>query len=110
MHRNSPGIINARGNLTPDQLNQFSPTNDGNTNFDDAVQNLQSKFKNERIFNLLLRTSLVFVLLLLLSNFLVFNSYFSKAEAARGKLAIDNEARKSLTIARDRIVEKERKV
>ncbi len=91
-------------------LNFLSPTSDGNTNFDDAVQNLQSKFKNERIFNLLLRTSLVFVLLLLLSNFLVFNSYFSKVEAARGKLAIDNEARKSLTIARDRIVEKERKV
>lgn len=91
-------------------LNFLSPASNGNTNFDDSIQNLQSRFKNERIFSLLLRTSLVFILLILLSNFLVFNSYFSKMETTRERLAIDNEARKNLTLVRDRVTDKQKKV
>ncbi|MGW9686778.1 hypothetical protein [Flagellimonas sp. 2504JD1-5] len=91
-------------------LDFLTPSHYGNTNFDDTVQSLLSEFKNQRIFGLLLRTSLVVVLVLLLSNFLVFNSYFGKVEAAKESLAIDNEARKNLTIVRDRVEEKERKV
>lgn len=91
-------------------LGFLSPPNHGDSNFDYTIQDLQSEFKNQRVFGLLLRTSLVFVLFLLLSNFLVFNSYFGKMEAAREKLAVDNESRKNLTVVRDRIAEKERKV
>ncbi|MEX0313980.1 MAG: hypothetical protein AB3N18_07365 [Allomuricauda sp.] len=91
-------------------LNFLSPGDTGNSNFGDTILNLRSEFKNQRSFSLVLRSGLVFVLLLLLSNFLIFNSYFNKTEAVRGKLAIDNEARKNLIVVKNRVEEKERKV
>ncbi|MGX1931325.1 hypothetical protein [Flagellimonas sp. 2504JD4-2] len=91
-------------------LSFLSPSGKDNTNLEDIVQHLRSEFKNNRTFSLLLRTSLIFILLLLLSNFLAFNSYFTKVEAAREKLAIDNEARKSLILVRERVESKEKKV
>ncbi|SNY99671.1 hypothetical protein [Flagellimonas pacifica] len=91
-------------------LNFLSPTSIDRTNFDHLTQSLLFKFKNNRIFSLSLRTSLIFVLFVLLVNFLVFSAYFNKTQAVQEKLAFDNETRKSLTLIQDRVSEKEKKV
>lgn len=80
------------------------------SNFDDVVENLQNEFANGRTFGILLRSSLVFILLLLLSNFFLFNFYFNGVQLSKENLAFENENKKSLTIIRDRVAEKEKKV
>ncbi|WP_420603233.1 hypothetical protein [Flagellimonas sp.] len=91
-------------------LGFLSPALPDRTNFEHTVQKLQYEFKNNRIFGLSLRASLIFVLFVLLVNFLVFNSYFNKTQTVQEKLAFDNETRKSLTLVQDRVAEKEKKV
>lgn len=80
------------------------------SNFDDVVENLQNEFANSRTFDILLRSSLVFILLLLLSNFFLFNFYFNEVQLSKENLAFENENKKNLTAIRDRVAEKEKKV
>ncbi len=80
------------------------------SNFDMAIENLQSEFKNHRAFDILLRSSLVFILLLLLSNFLFFNFYFNKVRSSKENLVVENVNKKNLITVRERVVEKEKKV
>ncbi|MEC7263730.1 MAG: PilN domain-containing protein, partial [Bacteroidota bacterium] len=50
------------------------------------------------------------ILGVLLANFLVFNHYFKKSERIRTNLALDSENKKNLTMIRDKVNEKEKKV
>lgn len=80
------------------------------SNFGDVAQNLQSEFATSRTFGILLRSSLGFILLLLLSNFLFFNFYFDRVQLSKENLAFENENKKNLIAVRDRVTEKEKKV
>nr|WP_298927861.1 hypothetical protein [uncultured Allomuricauda sp.] len=80
------------------------------SNFVDVVESLQNEFANSRTFGILLHSSLVFILLLLLSNFFLFNFYFDGVQSSKENLAFENENKKSLTVIRDRVAEKEKKV
>lgn len=80
------------------------------SNFGDVAQNLQSEFATSRTFGILLRSSLGFILLLLLSNFLLFNFYFDRVQLSKENLAFENENKKNLIAVRDRVTEKEKKV
>ncbi|KQC29392.1 hypothetical protein [Flagellimonas eckloniae] len=80
------------------------------SNFSNVGRNLQSEFVNSRTFGILLRSSLGFILLLLLSNFLLFNFYFDRVQLSKENLAFKNENKKNLTIVRNRVNEKEKKV
>lgn len=80
------------------------------SNFGDVARNLQSEFANSRTFDILLRSSLGFILLLLLSNFLFFNFYFDRVQLSKENLAFENENKKNLTVVRNRVTEKEKKV
>ena len=80
------------------------------SNFGDVARNLESEFASSRTFSILLRSSLGFILLLLLSNFLFFNFYFDRVQLSKENLAFENENKKNLTAVRDRVTEKEKKV
>nr|WP_299067244.1 hypothetical protein [uncultured Allomuricauda sp.] len=80
------------------------------SNFGDVALNLQSEFANSRTFGILLRSSLGFILLLLLSNFLLFSFYFDRVQLSKENLAFENENKKNLIAVRDRVTEKEKKV
>ena len=80
------------------------------SNFADVALNLQSEFANSRTFGILLRSSLGFILLLLLSNFLLFSFYFDRVQLSKENLAFENKNKKNLTAVRNRVTEKEKKV
>ncbi|TXN36145.1 hypothetical protein FVB32_16440 [Flagellimonas hymeniacidonis] len=80
------------------------------SNFVDVVENLQNEFANSRTFGILLHSSLVFILLLLLSNFFLFNFYFDGVQLSKENLAFENENKKNLMALTDKVAEKERKV
>ena len=80
------------------------------SNYGDMVETLKSSFVTNRTFTLLLRMGILLVLGILLVNFLVFNHYFEATERIRTNLALDSENKKNLTLLRDRVEEKEKKV
>lgn len=80
------------------------------SNFSDVGRNLQSEFANSRTFNILLRSSLALILIVLLLNFMFFNFYFEKVQLSKENLAFENENKKNLTVVRNRVNEKEKKV
>ncbi len=68
-------ILSFTGALGAIIFGQLNPTN-----FKKKKEELIATFKNTRIFNLLLKTGLVFILTILLINFSLFNFYFEKVK------------------------------
>lgn len=96
------GFAGILGFLTNDTKN--------NSNFIGLTQKLTKDFGDKRTFSLLLRICIGFILGILLVNFLVFNHYYGITEQIRTSLALDSENKKNLTLIRDRVAEKEKKV
>ncbi|MEO9511824.1 MAG: hypothetical protein ABJN84_03960 [Flavobacteriaceae bacterium] len=80
------------------------------SNFAEIITQLQNQYSNTRIFRILARSSLTFILIVLLSNFIFFNFYFEQVQLSKENLAFENESKKNLTTVRDRVSEKEKKV
>lgn len=57
------------------------------TNFGDVVDNLKWEFKNHRIFNQVLKYALAFFIVLLLTNFFIYNSYHEKVGEQNAAMA-----------------------
>ena len=68
----------------------------GITNFREICTDLKWKFKNQRIFNCVLKFSLVFYIGLLLVNFLVFDHYHDKVEILSTAVAANSSQRENL--------------
>ncbi|UII76213.1 hypothetical protein LV716_18415 [Flagellimonas sp. HMM57] len=81
-----------------------------NSNFKPTVQSLQNDFKQSRVFKIVSRSSLVVLLIILLSNFLIFSYYFDEVASLKENLAFDNENKKNLMALTDAVAEKEKKV
>jgi hypothetical protein len=91
-------------------LNFLTGSNKTISNFNEAAENLKNEFENGRVFRILLRSSLIFILLLLLLNFLFFSFYFDRVQLSQENLAFENENKKNLTLVQTRVDEKEKKV
>ncbi len=60
------------------------------SNFNDINNSTKKEFEHTRIFNVGLRASLLFFLLILLLNFFAFDHYFSKVETLRISMELSN--------------------
>lgn len=80
------------------------------SNFTEMFGNLQQQYTRNRTFKLLLRSSLSFILTLLLVNFLYFNFYFEKVQLSQENLTLENENKKKLAAVSTKVSEKERKL
>lgn len=88
----------------------LSDSNGVDSNFGNTVEGFRNNFTTNRTFTLLLRSFIVILLGILLVNFLVFNRYFEGVGRLRTNLALDSENKKNLTLIRNRVNEKEKKV
>lgn len=82
----------------------------GYSNFAPLTVTLKNTYESNRIFTLLLRFSLALVLVVLLVNFISFSYYFDKTTSLRKSAGFDTAHKKRLTLVRDRIHEKEKKI
>lgn len=80
------------------------------SNFKETIEALENSFVSNRTFSVLLRVFISAILGILLVNFLIFNHYFEKTERIKTSLALDTENKKNLTLLREKVGEKERKV
>lgn len=80
------------------------------SNFNTYIQKLQNEFKRNRIFKIIWKSYLVFLLFVLLSNFLFFNFYFNQVDSLIESLTFENENKKNLVTIKNRVSKKERRV
>jgi len=79
-------------------------------NLKSNVEKFQNDFKNMKLFDAGLKASLAFFLLLLLGNFLMFNSYNSKNQLLESSLTIDSQNGSIVNILKERVKSKEERV
>ena len=80
------------------------------TNYNDIQFNLTSEYKMSRYFDLLLKSSLVAVLVLLLINFLIFNFYFEKVNSLQTIASFNQSNKKTLLELQEEVQKKEKRV
>ncbi|WP_190808387.1 hypothetical protein [Flagellimonas sp. S3867] len=83
---------------------------DTDSNFGAIVKSLRRAFENKRVFYILLRSSLAFILILLLVNFLFFNFYFNNVQSLKDNLSYSTTNKNSLLVMQQKVAEKEKKV
>ncbi|ULC57915.1 hypothetical protein MBM09_08275 [Flaviramulus sp. BrNp1-15] len=86
-------------------LNNYKPT----TNFKNKLTELLNTFKQVRFFNQFFKTSLVFILVVLLINFAFFNYYFNKVNSLNSTSQL-NQTTKSQIIKLNEDVSKSKKM
>ncbi len=91
-------------------LGMLSKGVEGFNNFGEELQGLQKEFRNKRHFGLLLKSSLIFVLSLLLLNFLVFTYYFQKVETLQNTSALNRDSKSKLVALKRALESKEERV
>ncbi len=80
------------------------------TNFEDVSEDLKGSFKNQRIFQKGLKYSLVFFIVLLLSNFFVYNSYHEKVATLNATLNATSSQKEELTLLNASVERKQERV
>jgi len=88
-------------------VNYVSKNRQKLTNFNDTNHNLERTFKNNRIFNLVAKSSLILILSILLINFLIFSHYFSKVEALETTSSANTINKSKLQELKTRVEKKE---
>lgn len=91
-------------------LDKLSKRADSFDNFGEQLQGLQKEFRNKRHFGLLLKSSLIFMLSLLLINFLVFSYYFQKVETLQNTSALNHDSKNKLVQLKRSLKTKEERV
>lgn len=72
--------------------------NKTNTNFDEVSERLSWGFKNNRIFNQILKISLAFFIVLLLGNFVIYNSYHEEVGTLNAAITATSSQKDELTL------------
>ena len=79
------------------------------TNTSNASENLLSSFKNTRFYNTFLKGGLIFILLVLLGNFLFFNFYFENVKTLEDTAQLNKKAKQDIILLKEQ-VEKSQKL
>ncbi len=87
-------------------LNQSSR----NTNFGPLTKNLKWEFENHRIFNYVVKYSLIFFLVLLLGNFFVYNFYHEEVGQLNSAMAATGSKKDGLTFLDASVKRKQERV
>jgi len=85
-------------------------SNASKNNFEGILIDLRKGFRNKRFFNLISKSSIAFILTLLLINFFVFNRYYDKVNKIQEKLEVNTINSKRITDLKTEINDKEEKL
>ncbi len=77
------------------------------SNFDDVADELNGHFKQKRLFDIGLKTSLATIFLLLLGSFLFLSSYNTKINTLNAEIELNKTYKKSLLKLNDEVIRKE---
>ncbi|ALM08797.1 hypothetical protein SB49_14000 [Sediminicola sp. YIK13] len=91
-------------------LSFISEDNHGSSNFEDTFAFLKMEFRAKRRFNLLLKSSLIFILAILFGNFIIFNHYFEKVENLKTTSEFNSANREKLIQLGAMVKKKEERV
>jgi len=80
------------------------------SNFTEILASLRQEFKNKRQFSLFLKSSLVFILGLLLTNFLFFDFYYKKVQNLKDEKVLNESNIKRYGEVKNRLSQKENRV